>query len=180
MPDPPPPLIKHQIIRDYAGRFSLRTFIETGSFLGDTVCATKDMFDRMFTIELDRLMSERLRKEFSHLRYITVISGDSAAMLPGILAQVSESCLFWLDAHYSGWTTARGDVDTPIMQELEHVLAHQVPGHVILIDDARYFIGKDHYPSLDQLRDFIRSRRPEHVCEVGSDIIRVHEADDGR
>jgi len=180
MPGPPPPLIKHQIIRDYANRFSLHTFVETGSFLGDTVWATKDIFDRIFTIELNRMMHERLRKEFFHLLYITAMQGDSAAMLPDILAQVSEPCLFWLDAHYSGWKTARGNINTPIMQELEHIFTHPVSGHVILIDDARYFIGKDHYPRIDQLKDFIRSRRPGHVCEVRNDIIRVHEAYDGR
>src|SRR5262249_2110956 len=91
---------------------------------------------------------------------------------------ITEPCLFWLDAHYSGshfgCQTARGPRDTPIIQELEHILTHPIMSHVVLIDDARLFNGHNDYPTATELRDFIASRRPDWGVEIKDDIIRVH------
>jgi hypothetical protein len=82
--------------------------------------------------------------------------------------------LFWLDGHYSGGITAKGRTDTPVAEELEHILTHPVMGHVVLIDDARCFVGQDHYPTLDELKEMILNKRPDWVFDVENDIIRVH------
>jgi hypothetical protein len=62
---------------------------------------------------------------------------------------------------------------TPILGELEAVLAHPVKRHVILIDDARDFRHDKGHPTLDELRAFIAARRPELHFEVEDDIIRL-------
>ena len=74
-----------------------------------------------------------------HEHNVQLLVGDSASVLPGILATLHEPALFWLDAHYSGTGTTLGDRVTPISAELNAVLGHPVRGHVVLIDDAREF-----------------------------------------
>jgi hypothetical protein len=86
--------------------------------------------------------------------------------------------LFWLDAHYypnSGGTTAKGELETPIIKELHCILNHPVEGHVILIDDAREFPGRNNYPTIAQLQDLIVKRHPNRAFEVKDDIIRIHK-----
>ena len=42
----------HPIIKEYAKRFGLRIFVETGTHMGVTVNAVKDTFDEIYSIEL--------------------------------------------------------------------------------------------------------------------------------
>lgn len=177
-PTPPPNAVKVRTIKEYAERAGLRTFVESGTFLGDTLEACKDTFVKLFSIELDARLHDRARKKFSGLDRVCIIQGDSGAVLGQLLAEVTEPCLFWLDGHYSGVhfgsLTARGSRDTPIIEELEHILRHPVRDHVVLIDDARLFNGCNDYPTVAELRDLIASRRPDWSMEIKDDIIRVH------
>ena len=100
--------------------------------------------------------------------------GDSGKVLPSVLARLTEPALFWLDAHYSGPGTARASRDTPIVDEISAILAHPVPGHVALIDDARGFGALRDYPTLAALEDFVRERAAGLVYEVSDDVIRIH------
>jgi hypothetical protein len=84
--------------------------------------------------------------------------------------------LFWLDAHYCGGMTAKGSEETPVIKELTQVLAHPVAGHVILIDDARCFTGKNGYPTLGEVSAIIRHTHPDWVFECRQDIMRIHAA----
>ncbi len=52
-----------------------------------------------------------------------------------------------LEANIIGDGTARAEVDTPIMQEMKLIASHQLRNHVILIDDARLFVGTADYPN---------------------------------
>jgi hypothetical protein len=52
-PAPAPPQIKRSYLRQVARQFGLRTFIETGTLFGDTVAATRDLFDRIDSVEID-------------------------------------------------------------------------------------------------------------------------------
>lgn len=100
--------------------------------------------------------------------------GDSGKILPEILASLNKPCLFWLDAHYSDGITAKGDVETPIVSELEAIFNHSIQSHVILIDDARCFIGENDYPTIDWLREYILKQHLDWVFEVRDNIIRTH------
>ena len=89
------------------------------------------------------------------------------------MEKLSVPALFWLDAHYSAGVTARGEVDTPLLAELGHILAGRDLGHVIVIDDARA-LGRDPaYPTIDELRDFILARRRNVQISVEGDSVRV-------
>lgn len=86
---------------------------------------------------------------------------------------LDQPALFWLDGHYSGGETAQGEKDTPIYEELDRILDAPDRDHVIIIDDARCF-GRDRdYPSIQELSDFVRSRRPNVDIAVQDDSIRI-------
>ena len=171
---PLPPLEKQRMVREYAGRFPALVFVETGTYFGDMVHAVKGIFARIYSIELDGTLYDRAKKRFSRFSHISILHGDSNEILPGILRNVTQPCLFWLDAHYSGGITTKGRAETPIMQELHCILGHPVKGHVILIDDARMFTGQNDYPTVREIEDLVRDSRPEWVFEVRDDIIRIH------
>jgi hypothetical protein len=174
-PIPPPHLVKQRAVKEYAAKFSARTLIETGTYHGDMVNATKYIFDKIFSVELDKTLYEQAKKKFAKFDRISIMQGDSGEVLPHILAEALPPCLFWLDAHYSGGQTAKGDIDTPVMEELR-LIFDQTPGEpAILIDDARLFVGHNDYPTMEQLRSFVFKRRPDYVIEVENDIIKIHK-----
>jgi hypothetical protein len=116
---------------------------------------------------------------------VTCLYGDSAEVLPAILENIDEPALFWLDAHYSGTKTAHGKVETPIIAELNTVLRHKwAAEHIILIDDARYFIDwpkRTHdYPTLEYIETVVRMQFPDWVFTVKDDIIRTHHGNDAK
>jgi len=171
---PPPHVVKQRTVRAYAGRFALSTLVETGTYLGAMIKATRDTFARVYSIELDPQLYERARKRFAEPGRVSILHGDSGEVLPRLLADLREPCLFWLDAHHSGMVTARGRLESPVMQELRAILDHPLEGHVVLIDDAQAFVGRGGYPTIAELRAVVAIRRPDWVCEVEEGIIRLH------
>lgn len=174
-PIPPPHLIKQETVKEYARKFSTQILIESGTYLGDMVFAMKDVFSQIYSIELDSDLYMKAKERFANVQDIHIIQGDSSKVLPDILTSIRQLCLFWLDGHYSGGINAKSDLDTPILEELKHIFAHMIRDHVILIDDARLFIGQEDYPTIEDLREFVAKERPNWVFEVKNDIIRIHK-----
>ncbi len=173
-PLPPPPSYKQGVIKNYARRFRIRTFIETGTLHGDMVAASMNLFDSLYSIELDEQLFANARERFDGCRGITLIQGDSGTELPNLLRSLRGRCLFWLDGHYSGEGTARGFEDTPILRELRAILNHPCHEHVVLIDDARCFDGHNGYPMISEIKSLVSRVRPDWHIEVEHDIIRLH------
>ena len=90
------------------------------------------------------------------------------------MGKINERAIFWLDGHYSDGITAKGDLNTPILKELEAILSHNIKDHIILIDDARCFVGKDDYPTIEQLKNFVYKRNNNLKFEIEYDIIRIY------
>lgn len=172
---PPPSAVKVRVVKEYARRFPVKTFIETGTCQGNmiNVALRACSFTAVHSIELDQALYEAAKLKFAPFKNVFIHQGDSGEVLGRILSDIHEPALFWLDAHYSDGVTARGELETPIVQELEHVLNHPVKSHVILIDDARDFIGQNDYPSIEQLRSLIAGKRPEWDLKVRDGIIRI-------
>lgn len=173
-PAPPPQAVKRRIMARYAAAFGATTFIETGTYFGDMDYAVKDMFQSIVSIELSEDLWRRAVNRFRAYPHIQMLQGDSGQVLPQVLSRISSNCLFWLDGHYSGGITAKGNFDTPIAKELKTIFDHKVKDHVILIDDARDFNGTHDYPTLDELRKLVESNRPDYAFSVSSDVIRIH------
>ncbi len=167
-----PPFVKAFVVKRLARKYKLKVLVETGTYHGYMVNKRQADFKRIYSIELDDVLYQAATAKFKPFNHIKIINGDSAIVLPNILAELTEPALFWLDAHYSGTGTAKGDLDTPILKELA-VLAKSEFRHVILIDDARLFNGSNDYPVLKNLIDFVLSSFSDYRVQVNSDIIRL-------
>ena len=172
---PPHERIKHEVVKTYAKNFLISIFVETGTYEGEMVNAIRKIFETIYSIELDYELYNSAKEKFSKYNQISIIQGDSSKILPLILSKINQPCLFWLDAHYSGGFTSKGEIETPILTELSHILNNSEFDHVILIDDARCFIGLNDYPTLKELKNLISKKRPNYSFIVKEDIIRIHK-----
>ncbi len=151
-----PPIVKQTMIKDLADHFKIKHLVETGTYLGDMIFATKNVFDRIDSIELNKTFQENAIARFKDFPHIKIWQGDSPEILPLILKETSSPILFWLDAHYSGGETAKSDKgETPIEKELEVVFGAWNPKSIIMIDDARLFNGTKDYPTMAKLSDLL-------------------------
>jgi hypothetical protein len=172
-PVPPPHLVKQRTLKSYSEKYGLKTLVETGTFYGEMVEAMKSDFDRIYSIELSSDLFEKAKDRFKRSAHIEIFHGDSGIELERITKKLDEPALFWLDGHYSGGETAKGEESTPIYKELSHILGSPESGHVIVIDDARLF-GSDHdYPSIRELTDYVNRKRADLEVEVQDDSIRI-------
>ena len=148
------------------------TLVETGTYLGHMICAQKDNFTRILSIELAEHFHQQAIERFKKDTHVELLLGDSGEVLGKVAPTLTVPTLFWLDGHYSSGETAKGDLNTPIMKELDAVLAGDLP-HVVLVDDARLFNGTEDYPTLEGLKSKVSTLRPDYTVEVSDDIIHV-------
>ncbi len=172
-PLPPPHEVKQRTLQDYSERFHLEILVETGTYYGDMVEAMREAFNHIYSIELSKELYEKARERFKGEKHIELIWGDSGVELGTLMGRLDQPALFWLDGHYSAGETARSDKDTPIYEELNHVFNAKDRGNVIIIDDARNFGTDPAYPGMEELHDFIKSRRPDVNIVVQDDSIRI-------
>lgn len=171
-PLPPPHLIKQRMILDALDQYKPGILVETGTLLGDMVEAMKSRFQRIYSIEISPELARRAKQRFAGDSHVEIIENDSAIALKELVPMLDGPALFWLDGHYSGGNTGKGEKETPIMEELETVLASALP-HVVLVDDARCFGTEKDYPSLAELETFVKSRRPDVRLFVKHDCIHI-------
>jgi len=172
-PIPPPHIVKQNEIIEYQKRYQYSTLIETGTYFGDMVEALKNKFKRIISIEIDSNLFVKAKKRFINDAHITIVQGDSGKIIPDILIGITDPVIFWLDGHYSGGVTAKGAKECPIFEELEAILNNVNLKHVILIDDARCFVGKGDYPTIKELTNFVKSKNSQYKVDVKHDIIRL-------
>ena len=172
-PIPPPHIVKQQTLKTFSKRYGLKIMVETGTYYGDMVEAMKDVFNQLYSIELSTELYKKAKKRFKGEKHIELICGDSGLELMNLMSKIDQPTLFWLDGHYSAGVTAKGEKDTPIYEELNHILNSTDKGHVIIIDDARCFGADPNYPSIKELCDFIKSKRANLDIVIQDDCIRV-------
>ena len=165
----------HPIIKEYARKFQLHIFVETGTHMGITLNAVKDIFDEIYSIELAVEFYKYAKSRFANMKHITIIEGDSSKVLGKVLSRINKPCLFFLDAHCSGFNlSTQGKMETAIVGELRHIFNHPLANtHVILIDNAECFTGEHDYPTIDNLREMAESAGLDSF-EVKDNVISIH------
>ena len=169
---PAPHAVKMMTVKAYVSRYGMQEFVETGTYLGDTLAYVASTGIQCTSIELSSQLHQAACRRFQDFKNVRLIEGDSGIKLLEVLTGLRRPALFWLDGHYSVGVTAQADIHTPISAELQAILRHPVKGHVILIDDARCFDGTNDYPHLDDLLRVVREDGG-YVPEVSIDIIRL-------
>jgi len=105
---PMPNLGKQMVVREYINKFSPEVFIETGTYKGQMVYAVIPCIKEIYSIELDQRYFEKAERRFAGYDNIHIIQGQNGEVLSEILKNIDKSCLFWLDAHWSGGLTFQG------------------------------------------------------------------------
>jgi FkbM family methyltransferase len=168
--------------------FGLTTFVETGTFRGDTTAVAAGIFESVHSFELSPELHANALKRFSSKANVHLHHGDSAELLPGILASgLREKILFWLDGHFSGGPTAQGKVNTPILDEIRAIAAAGIKDCIVLVDDLRCFqksgpgtpLSLTGYPTIWELREALRAIFPKLCFAHYGDVALAFSADDG-
>jgi len=148
------------IFRD---ELNITTFIETGTYKGQTSLWAADNFECVVTIEGDGNRYGKTKPVFKDKPNVEPIYGDSRTALQPIVSKLRKPALIWLDAHWCGnYDKSVGTMgECPIEDELK-TLAKYKTRHIILIDDARLFVNPppmphdpDQWPTLDKIKGLL-------------------------
>ena len=166
---------KRRLLAEIVNLNNRNIFIETGTFLGDTVFDIYPLVDKVITIEVSKKLKNNAAKRFAGNSKVEILEGDSAKVISTINTDnlLKDRVIFWLDGHYSCGETAMGEKETPIFEELEVVLGRCDSGHIVLIDDAREFNDNPGYPSIDALMDKLKFLRPTAAIRIENDCIYI-------
>ena len=167
---PPSHLSKQETIKRHATKNNLPVLVETGTYQGDMVFAMQNQFQQIFSIELSHHFYQKAVERFKSFSNVKIIEGDSGQILKDLVPALTSPAMFWLDGHYSGGQTAKGEKECPIYEELKNILSSPFD-HVIIIDDARLFKGENDYPTIEELRRFVFEMKPRNIFSFENDAI---------
>lgn len=169
----PPHRIKQKAVIDTARKYGIDHLIETGTYMGEMIEATRRHFETVTSIELSEHLFRRATHRFRGIENVRLLHGDSGQVLKEIVSDLDHPTLFWLDGHYSCGETAMGEKETPIFEELGVIFGQSEFRHVVLIDDAREFNDNPGYPSMDELMDKLKLLRPNTEIRIENDCIYI-------
>ena len=137
---PSPQHVKIRVLK--SNSLKNATWIETGTYLGDTTSKLAKIARRVISIEpqteLSLFASNRLRRHTN----VEIINATSESCITDVLKGVSGPTCFWLDGHYSGDITFQGAEVSPISAELSAISRYLTRNKVVvLIDDFRLFVN---------------------------------------
>jgi hypothetical protein len=176
---PSPSFIKRQVV--LRNGIPGATWVETGTYKGDTAALLSDSAKMVFTIEPAPHLFEAAKKRFASKHNVEVINGLSEEVFPQLIPKLTGEVNFWLDGHFSTGITHQGPKDTPIEEELACIEKHMgnFTRLAVLIDDVRCFNPTlpncAGYPKLDVLVDWARKNNLvwhiEHDIFVAKNVI---------
>jgi hypothetical protein len=169
-------------VSEIAALASASVFVETGTYLGETVEAMLGFFKRVISIELSPELHGRAQERFAANNAVQILLGNSATRIADAAKNVGDdAAVYWLDAHWSGGNTAKAEENTPILSELDSIRQFDSRQSILMIDDLRYFIdvptgfevheANHGYPLLRDLLAKIAALWPERLCVINGDIL---------
>lgn len=115
---------------------SFKYFVETGTLNGSTTFSMEPYFEHIHTIEIAPHYFHRTRANYSGNK-ITFHLGDSSKVLPALAPTLDRPTIFFLDGHWSCDDTGKGEIDCPLLEELQALVDKCAPESLIIIDDMR-------------------------------------------
>jgi len=163
-------------LRDEA---ATKDFIETGTYLAGTALWAARHFDRVVSVEADWDLYDAARKRLAPHSNVDLRLGRSQDVLATLIPELTHPALLWLDAHWSGGATAGKNQECPLLEEIAAIDAGTIQ-HLILIDDARFFLNpappphkREHWPSAGAILEQLRAKYDGYVCVTDDVIIRL-------
>lgn len=157
--------------------YKINTFIETGTYTGDTAAWAAAHFSTVLTIEYSKAIYEDTVRRLGENQEIIFLFGDSRIVLREIVPTLTCSAIFWLDSHWSGGNTYGKDDECPLIEELS-LINEAKTAHFLLIDDARLFLSPpprphqiDRWPGIDKVIEALKSESHKYYIVVMEDVI---------
>ena len=114
------------------------TFVETGTWKGETIFAVESFFDKLYTIEIMKKLSDEARDRYFGNK-ITFVNGDSSFEIAKLSKELEGDTIFFLDGHWSKLDTGMGKKEIPLIEELDGINKYFKHAAIIIIDDFRLF-----------------------------------------
>ena len=152
---PSPQFIKTQVLK--RNGIDSGTWIETGTYLGDTTKFLSKNFpnSKIISLEPQTLIFNFAKFRLRHRNNVLLVNGSSEEKFEETISKLVGPVNFWLDGHFSGDITFQGDSISPIIQELALIEKYRknIGELVVFIDDIRDFDEdlNSGYPSRDVL-----------------------------
>jgi len=170
------------LVKVLQDKYEIPFLVETGTASGQSSLEAFRFFDKIWTIEL---IPERPEFPNKVGRIISLI-GDSTTLLPNVISELLERkggkerqwVLFYLDAHYSDDVpNETGYPECPLLKEIECVAEYGYES-IIIIDDARLFLGQpphphnpEEWPSILEIFTLLKEKFPYHHITITDDYI---------
>jgi hypothetical protein len=168
-----------ELILELQSHFGLDTFVETGTFRGDTALWASRHFSRVVTVEAAEHIYQAAQRRLGSVPNVELLHGDSRRVLPQVLPTITGAAVFWLDSHWSGGETFGAQDECPLLAEVR-LLNASSPTHFLLIDDARMFLSpppephrEEHWPSIDRVLAGLQDGTDRYVVIFEDVIIAV-------
>lgn len=114
-------------------------FVETGTYLGNTVNNVKTHFNETHSIELSDKYHDNAVRRFNNDSKVTIHHGDSSKILPNLINTLTDNTVFFLDGHWSSGDTGKGEKDCPLIEEVTSINDDFKYSAIIIIDDYGLF-----------------------------------------
>ena len=169
---PSPIFVKHSCLK--RNGYPNATWVETGTYLGETTSFLSKLARKVFSIEPEPALFSNAKLLFGKKKNVEILNGTSEDILPSLLPKISGDVNFWLDGHYSMGITYKGERDTPIIQELAAISDNfsHFDKVCVLIDDVRCFNPQideySTYPHIDTL--IIWAKKHQLTWHIEHDI----------
>jgi len=153
--------LKFKIIDRVRRQCGSNILIETGTFKGVTTLRCSKVFDRVYTIEIDKKLSDQAKAYLSHRDNVEMLQGDALDVLPNLLnSEDVYDCMFFLDGHYSGGETGKTYIPEPAIEELKIISNYEKKVKAIIIDDFRSFGNESEFPTKSELLQAVENMFP--------------------
>ena len=151
---PSPHFVKMAVLNRY--QTAETTWIETGSYLGETSSKLAKVSKQVHSIEPEISLFKYVQWRYKRLINLKFHHGTSEQILDDLVKNLEGDTCFWLDGHFSGDITFRGETSSPIIYELSVIERHlNKLGQVrVFVDDVRDFVFQSNdssYPNIDYL-----------------------------
>jgi len=144
------------------------TWIETGTYEGDTTELLSNLSNKVYSIEPSDKYYQKSFQRLKKYENVKLFHGTSEECLETVLKKVnSENVSFWLDGHFSYGDTFEGPNHNPVLIELEIIKKYSksFKNVNILIDDIRTLTmqysksDKFDHPPLNKVIDWVNNNK---------------------
>ena len=137
---PSPQHVKIRILK--ANSLKNATWVETGTYLGDTTSKLAKIARKVISIEPQTELAAFASTRLKRYKNVEIVNATSESCITKVLNGISGPTCFWLDGHYSGDVTFQGAEISPILAEL-FAIAQFLRGNavVLFVDDFRLFVN---------------------------------------